>query len=74
MTAQHFFLYLGTGFTFPPGSPDLPGFHLIDMYMSGTEQTVQYAIVHLFVPSQHFVWCGHNCFRYGSGLSLMFAK
>ena len=36
------------GFTFPPGLPDLPGFRLIDMYMSGTEQAVQDTIVHLF--------------------------
>lgn len=40
--------FLGVKFTHPLGSPDLPGFRLVDMYMSGTEQAVQDAIIHLF--------------------------
>ena len=40
--------FLGTKFTYPLGSPDLPGFRLIDMYMSSTEKVVQEEIVHLF--------------------------
>lgn len=32
--------FLGADFTFPPGSPDLPGFHVVDMYMS-TEEIVK---------------------------------
>ena len=40
--------FLSVDFTYPSGSPDLPGFRLVDMYMSSTEEAVQNEIVHIF--------------------------
>ncbi len=40
--------YLSIYSTNPPGSPDIPGFRLIDMFMSCTEEVVKDKIVELF--------------------------
>ena len=39
---------LSLQFTEPPGSPDLPNFHLVDMYMSCTEEFVKEEIIKAF--------------------------
>ena len=39
---------LGPEFTEPPGSPDLPCFRLVDMYMSCTEEHVKEEITRAF--------------------------
>ncbi len=44
----YFRRYLGSGFTTPPGAPDLPRFRLVDMYMGCTESAVKDEIIDLF--------------------------
>ncbi len=40
--------HLGINFTEPPDSPDTPGFRLVDMYTSVTDQYIKEEIIKLF--------------------------
>ena len=42
---------LATDFTDPPGSPDVPMFRLVDMYMSCTEEIVKQDIIKAFTTN-----------------------
>ena len=49
----YFQIGLQANFTEPPGAPDLPRFHLVDMYLSCTEQVVEEEIIRSFTQESN---------------------